>query len=68
MLTVRYAMAYPRWRVYAVTPGLTATQFTPTPNAGWSVQEGAGIVVAMAAIGADGPTGTFTEAAGAVAW
>ncbi len=68
MLTVQYAKAFPRWRVNAVTPGLTATEFTPTTNAGWSVEEGADVIVRMATIGADGPTGTFTEAAGTVPW
>jgi NAD(P)-dependent dehydrogenase (short-subunit alcohol dehydrogenase family) len=68
MLTVQYAKAYPRWRVNSVTPGLTATEFTGAQNAGWSVQEGADIIVQMATIGADGPTGTFTEAAGTVPW
>jgi NAD(P)-dependent dehydrogenase (short-subunit alcohol dehydrogenase family) len=68
MLTVQYAKAFPRWRVNAATPGLTATEFTPKPNSGWSVQEGAEIIVQMAMIGADGPTATFVEAAGTVAW
>jgi NAD(P)-dependent dehydrogenase (short-subunit alcohol dehydrogenase family) len=68
MLTVQYAKAYPRWRVNAVTPGLTATEFTATTGAGWSVEEGAEIIVRMATIGPDGPTGTFVEAAGTVPW
>jgi NAD(P)-dependent dehydrogenase (short-subunit alcohol dehydrogenase family) len=69
MLTVQYAKAFPRWRVNAVTPGLTSTDFAPsTRNAGWSVEEGADIIVRMATIGLDGPTGTFTEAAGTVPW
>lgn len=68
MLTVQYAKAFPRWRVNAVTPGLTATEFTATTNAGWSVEEGAEVMVRMATIGPDGPTGTFTAAAGTVPW
>ncbi len=67
MLTVQYAKAYPRWRVNAVTPGLTATEFTPR-QAGWSVSEGAEIIVRMATVGSDGPTGTFVEQAGTVPW
>jgi NAD(P)-dependent dehydrogenase (short-subunit alcohol dehydrogenase family) len=67
MLTIKYAKAYPRWRVNAVTPGLTATEFTPR-QAGWSVAEGAEIIVRMATVGPDGPTGTFVEQAGPVAW
>jgi NAD(P)-dependent dehydrogenase (short-subunit alcohol dehydrogenase family) len=68
MLTVQYAKAYPRWRVNAATPGLTATEFTQGLNGGWSVREGAEIIVRMATIGPDGPTGTFVEAAGTVPW
>jgi hypothetical protein len=58
---------YPRWRVNAVTPGLTATEFTPR-QAGWSVSQGAEIIVRMATVGSDGPTGTFVEQAGTVPW
>ena len=67
MLTVQYAKAFPRWRVNSVTPGLTATEFT-TSQAGWSTEEGADIIVSMATIGPDGPTGTFREQAGVVPW
>ncbi len=66
MLTLQYAKAYPRWRVNSVTPGLTATEFTQ--GQGWSVEEGADIIVRMATIGPDGPTGTFVEAVGTVPW
>jgi hypothetical protein len=66
MLTVQYAKAFPRWRVNAVTPGLTATEFAPSANAGSSVEEGANIIVRMATLGPDGSTGTFTEKAGTV--
>jgi NAD(P)-dependent dehydrogenase (short-subunit alcohol dehydrogenase family) len=68
MLTVQYAKAFPRWRVNAVTPGLTATDLTPYQSAGWSVEDGARVMVRMAAIGPDGPTGTFVEEAGTVPW
>ncbi len=67
MLTVQYAKAFPHWRVNAVTPGLTATEFTSNQG-GWSVSEGADIMVQMASIGPDGPTGTFVEQAGIVPW
>jgi NAD(P)-dependent dehydrogenase (short-subunit alcohol dehydrogenase family) len=67
MLTIQYAKAYPSWRVNAVTPGLTATEFTPR-QAGWSVSQGAEIIVRMATVGSDGPTGTFVEQAGTVPW
>jgi hypothetical protein len=65
---VQSAKAFPRWRVNAVTPGLTATEFALLTNNGWSVAEGADIIVRMAMIGSDGPTGTFAEAAGDVPW
>jgi NAD(P)-dependent dehydrogenase (short-subunit alcohol dehydrogenase family) len=68
MLTIQYARAYPRWRVNSVTPGLTDTEFTANQGSGWSVGEGAEIMVRMAAIGADGPTGQFLERAGIVPW
>lgn len=68
MLTVQYAKAYPRWRVNSVTPGLTATDFAPGTAIGRPVAEGAEIIVRMAQIGADGPTGTFVDINGAVAW
>ncbi len=74
MLTVQYAKAFPRWRVNAVTPGLTATEFIPGMTAAaaqpgvHTVAEGAEIIVAMALIGADGPTGTFANIDGPVPW
>ncbi len=74
MLTVQYANAFPRWRVNAVTPGLTATEFVAggTTAAGQpgvhTVTEGAKVIIAMALIGADGPTGTFVNSDGTVPW
>lgn len=67
MLTIQYAKAYPRWRVNAVTPGLTATEFSRVQG-GWSVEEGADVIVRMATIAPDGPTSTFVEGAGPVPW
>lgn len=68
MLTVQYAHAFPRWRVNSVTPGLTATDFTPGPNAGGSVQDNVEVIVRMATLGPDGPTGTFLGNDGVVPW
>jgi NAD(P)-dependent dehydrogenase (short-subunit alcohol dehydrogenase family) len=68
MLTVQYAKAYPRWRVNSATPGLTATEFAPAADAGHPVQEGAEILVRMATIGSDGPTGTFVDIDRVVPW
>jgi NAD(P)-dependent dehydrogenase (short-subunit alcohol dehydrogenase family) len=68
MLTIQYARAFPRWRVNSATPGLTATEFTPAPNAGHPVEKGAEILVRMATIGPDGPTGTFVGNDGPLPW
>jgi NAD(P)-dependent dehydrogenase (short-subunit alcohol dehydrogenase family) len=68
MLTIQYARAFPRWRVNSATPGLTATDFAPSAARGHSVAEGAEILVQMATIGPDGPTGTFVDINGAVPW
>lgn len=81
MLTVQYAQAYPRWRVNSATPGLTATEFTATTANGVTteqmaaagvhvntVEQGADIIVQMALIGADGPTGTFVGNDGPIPW
>jgi NAD(P)-dependent dehydrogenase (short-subunit alcohol dehydrogenase family) len=69
MLTIQYARAFPRWRVNSATPGLTATDFAPSARrAGHPVEEGAKVLVRMATIGADGPTGTFVDADGVVPW
>jgi NAD(P)-dependent dehydrogenase (short-subunit alcohol dehydrogenase family) len=68
MLTIQWARAFPRWRVNSVTPGLTATEFAPAAKNGASVAEGAEIIVRMAQIGPDGPTGSFVDVAAAVPW
>jgi NAD(P)-dependent dehydrogenase (short-subunit alcohol dehydrogenase family) len=81
MLTIQYARSFPRWRVNATTPGLTATDFTgprqgrPTIEelraAGMqinTVEQGAEVIVRMAMIGPEGPTGTFQGNDGPVPW
>lgn len=67
MLTCQYAKAYPNIRVNAVDPGYTATDLN-NHSGTQTVQEGADAMVAMAQIGPDGPTGTFTDRHGAVPW
>lgn len=67
MLTVQYAKAYPRWRVNAVTPHLTDTEFSRVPG-GRPVAEGAEVIVQSALTGPDGPTGTFTDDSGPIPW
>jgi NAD(P)-dependent dehydrogenase (short-subunit alcohol dehydrogenase family) len=67
MLSVQYARQLPNVRVNVVDPGYTATDLNA--NSGpQTVTEGTDAIVAMATIGADGPSGTFTDRHGTVAW
>jgi NAD(P)-dependent dehydrogenase (short-subunit alcohol dehydrogenase family) len=67
MITVQYAKAYPAMRVNTVDPGYTATDFNG--NRGTQpVAAGAEIIVRMASLGPDGPTGGYFDAAGLVPW
>lgn len=68
MLTVQYAKAMPKIKFNAVEPGFTATDLTPLSGAGQPVEDGAEVIVRMATIGKDGPTGTFQENDGELAW
>jgi NAD(P)-dependent dehydrogenase (short-subunit alcohol dehydrogenase family) len=67
MLTTQYAKALPNMRVNAVDPGYTATDLNGHSGP-QTVAEGVEAMVAMAQIDASGPTGTFSDRAGAVAW
>jgi len=67
MVTTQYAKALPGWKVNAVDPGYTATDLNG--NSGTqTVTEGTDAIVAMASVGADGPTGTFVDRHGVVPW
>ncbi len=68
MLTVQYAKSFPGIKFNAVEPGFTATDLTPFSGAGQPVEKGAEVIVRMASIGKDGPTGTFQEGDGELAW
>jgi NAD(P)-dependent dehydrogenase (short-subunit alcohol dehydrogenase family) len=68
MLTVQYAKALPAIKFNAVEPGFTATELTPFSGAGQPVETGAAVIVRMATIGKDGPTGTFEEDGGELGW
>ena len=68
MLTVQYAKTHPEIKFNAVEPGFTATELTPFSGAGQPVEKGAEVIVRMATIGRDGPTGTFQEGDGELAW
>jgi NAD(P)-dependent dehydrogenase (short-subunit alcohol dehydrogenase family) len=67
MITTQYAKAIPEIRINAVDPGYTATEFNGHSGP-QTVQEGTDAIVAMAQIGPDGPTGTFTDRHGTVEW
>jgi len=79
MLTIQYARAFPRWRVNSVTPGLTLTEFTGRPMdsvdieafrrvGGRTVDEAVEVLVTMATLGPDGPTGTYIGNDGPIPW
>lgn len=68
MLTVQYAKAHPSIRFNAVEPGPTATDMTAGFGIGRPVEESARIVVRLATLGADGPTGTLQDEDGPLAW
>ncbi len=67
MLTSQYAKSYPRLRINAVDPGYTATDLNGHRGT-QSVEEGAQIIVRMATMEPDGPTGTFADVNGPVPW
>ena len=67
MLTTQYAKALPGLRINAVDPGYTATDLNGHTGT-QTVREGTDAIVAMAGIGPDGPTGTFTDRDGVVPW
>jgi NAD(P)-dependent dehydrogenase (short-subunit alcohol dehydrogenase family) len=68
MLTVQYAKSFPEIKFNAVEPGFTATELTPFSGAGQPVEDGAEVIVRMASIGTDGPTGTFWEGDEQLGW
>jgi NAD(P)-dependent dehydrogenase (short-subunit alcohol dehydrogenase family) len=67
MLTTQYAKGLPNIRVNVVDPGYTATDLNGH-SGHQTVQEGTDAIVAMASVGPDGPTGTFTDRHGVVPW
>jgi NAD(P)-dependent dehydrogenase (short-subunit alcohol dehydrogenase family) len=67
MLTTQYAKAFPELRVNAVDPGYTATDLND--NSGTqTLEEGTEVIVRMAQVAPDGPTGRFLDARGEVPW
>jgi len=66
-VTVQYAKAFPGIRINAVDPGYTATDLNGRTGI-QTVEEGAEIIVRMAQIGPEGPTGGYFDASGPLAW
>jgi NAD(P)-dependent dehydrogenase (short-subunit alcohol dehydrogenase family) len=67
MITVQYAKAFPNMRINAVEPGFTKTDLNG--HAGTqTVEQGAEIIVRMARVGLDGPTGGYFDAGGPLPW
>ena len=67
MVTVQFAKAFPGIRINAVEPGFTATDLNANTGV-QTVEQGAEVIVAMARLGADGPTGTYTDVSGPLPW
>jgi NAD(P)-dependent dehydrogenase (short-subunit alcohol dehydrogenase family) len=67
MITVQYAKAFPTLRINAVEPGYTATDLNHHTGT-QTVEQGAQIIVRMAQLGPDGPTGGYFDAAGPLPW
>jgi NAD(P)-dependent dehydrogenase (short-subunit alcohol dehydrogenase family) len=67
MVTLRYAKAFPGLRINAVEPGFTATDLNMFQGT-QTVEQGAEIIVRMAQVDPDGPTGGYFDASGAIPW
>ncbi|GIM95030.1 SDR family NAD(P)-dependent oxidoreductase [Paractinoplanes toevensis] len=68
MLTVQYAKSQPGIKFNAVEPGTTATDMTAAFGIGRPPAESAKVVVHLATLDPDGPTGTFRDENGELAW
>ncbi len=66
-LTVQYAKNLPSFRVNVSDPGYTATDFNGH-GGHQTVTEGTDATVALALVGADGPTGEFHNRSGRIAY
>ncbi|MCY1136762.1 SDR family NAD(P)-dependent oxidoreductase [Actinoplanes sp. Pm04-4] len=68
MLTLQYAKSEPAVKFNALEPGTTATDMTAAFGIGRAVEESARVVVGLATLGPDGPTGTLRDEAGELPW
>ncbi|MGI8331380.1 SDR family NAD(P)-dependent oxidoreductase [Actinomadura scrupuli] len=67
MITVQFAKAFPNMRINAVEPGFTRTDLNGNTGV-QTVEQGAEIIVRMAQVGPDGPTGGYFDAEGTLPW
>jgi NAD(P)-dependent dehydrogenase (short-subunit alcohol dehydrogenase family) len=67
VLTIQYAKAFPNIRINSVEPGFTATDLNGGTGS-QSPEQGAEIIVRMACLPPDGPTGTYVDASGPLPW
>jgi NAD(P)-dependent dehydrogenase (short-subunit alcohol dehydrogenase family) len=67
MITVQFAKAFPNMRINAVEPGFTMTDLNGNTGI-QTVEEGADVIVRMAQLTPDGPTGGFFDSRGAIPW
>ena len=67
MLTLKYSRALPGMLVNAADPGYTETDLNDGQGT-QTVTEGSDAIVHLATLDADGPTGTFVNRDGALAW
>jgi NAD(P)-dependent dehydrogenase (short-subunit alcohol dehydrogenase family) len=67
MITVQYAKALPHLRINAADPGFTKTDLNGNTGT-QTVEEGSEVIVRLAQIGPDGPTGGLFNTAGSVPW
>lgn len=69
MMTIEFAKAFANTslKINAAHPGFTATDFN-NHSGGQTVQQAAEPIVRLATLPADGPTGTFQDISGVIAW
>lgn len=68
MLTVQYAKSQPGIKFNALEPGTSATDMTAAFGIGRPPEESAKVVVRLATLAPDGPTGTFQDENGELPW
>jgi NAD(P)-dependent dehydrogenase (short-subunit alcohol dehydrogenase family) len=66
-ITIQYAKAFPTMRINAADPGYTNTDLNGGTGT-QTVEQGAEIIVRLAQLAPDGPTGTFVSAHGPISW